>query len=62
MAAITCSLCGRSEEVPKWHPEYEALVDGDPTALRTHVCQSCRDRVQAEALGERERERRPPGG
>jgi uncharacterized protein YlaI len=57
--ALTCSLCGRTDEVPKWHPDYEAVVEGRELG-HAYICATCADRVRAEAL--RRQEEESPGG
>lgn len=63
MPAIVCIVCGRSDEVPKWHPDHERLKAhaGEPTARTQHICAACGDRIRAEAV-HRHDPTEPPGG
>ncbi len=56
---LRCSLCGREEEVPKWHPEAAHAVRAED--VPAHVCATCHDRVRAEALRQQDPSQ-PPGG
>lgn len=58
MPKLRCTLCGRVEEVPKWHPQ--AAHDASAGVAPAHVCNTCHDRVRAEALRQQDPDQ-PPG-
>lgn len=57
MPELTCTLCGRVDEVPKWHPDV-ARHAGHGGG---YVCSACQDRVRAEAIRQQDANG-PPGG
>ena len=42
---VTCTLCGRVEELPKWHRDYSR----DRGDEGTYICEACSARVHHEA-------------
>jgi uncharacterized protein YlaI len=53
---LACTLCGRVENVPKWHPSVAQHPDDDQAA-KGYVCPACQDRVRADAVRQND-----PGG
>jgi uncharacterized protein YlaI len=52
---LTCSICGRRVEIPKWHEDYEKLRQASE-AKEPYICPACADRIRAEALDQSEKE------
>jgi uncharacterized protein YlaI len=55
---LKCKLCGRTEEVPDWHPSVIHGATGEEA--HAYICSQCQDRVRAEAL--RKHSARSPSG
>jgi DNA-directed RNA polymerase subunit RPC12/RpoP len=47
---MICSVCGKSVDVPKWHPDFASLSHRTAQGQPQYICQTCSDRIRADAL------------